>query len=249
MSSTTRRILIFGSTGATGRLFVNELLNNIHPSIDLSCTLFVRSSSKALQNNSNWKDDSRIRLTEGTVTDSIAIEKCFVEGYASDGVALLLGHSYGEASTARFMSECAKSVLESMKKHNVTRLIDITGVALVDKENDSKSISLASPWYGIMTGFLLLTKKSVLIDHELKTKLIEEAAKEWKELKYTIVRPSLLTNTGKSKGKYKVTAGISNESTASISREDVAEFMAKEIFENKWTRSKPVISSNGWLWV
>jgi nucleoside-diphosphate-sugar epimerase len=238
------RVLVFGATGATGRLFVDELVA-LYPSMDIS--LYVRSSSKAIKNNPVWKNNNRIHLVEGDVTDAVSIEKCFSSSCASDGVALLLGHSYGELSTSRFMSECAKIVLESMKKHNVTRLIDITGVAL-GGEDDSKTITLASPWYGIMTGFLHLTKNSVLQDHGMKTSFIESAAKEWKELEYTIVRPSLLTNSGKSNGKYLVTAGIGSQSTGAISREDVAEFMAKEFLEKKWLGKKPVISSKGWVW-
>ena len=62
------------------------------------------------------------------------------------------------------------------------------------------------------------------------------------------MRPSLLTNSGKSNGKYLVTAGIGSLSTGAISREDVAEFMAKEFLEKKWLGKKPVISSKGWVW-
>jgi putative NADH-flavin reductase len=238
------RVLVFGATGATGKLFIDELLTT-YPTMDV--TLYVRSKQKAILNNPIWNNNARIHLVEGDVTDAEAIEKCISSGYAANGITLLLGHSYGEAPTSRFMSECAKAVLSSMKKHNITRLLDITGVAL-GGEDDSKTITLASPWYGIMTGFLQLTKKSVLIDHELKTTLIEDAAKEWKNLEYTIVRPSLLTNTGKSNGKYIVTAGVCSKSTGSISRNDVAEFMAKELLEKKWLGKKPVISSKGWVW-
>jgi nucleoside-diphosphate-sugar epimerase len=109
----TMKIAVFGSTGQTGRLVVQEALRRGD-----EVTVLVREPHRVLI------DHPRLTVLAGNPTSSADVERC-VKG--ADAVIHCLGiGGKGTGARTTLVSDSVKAVLESMKSHNVSRIVSMS---------------------------------------------------------------------------------------------------------------------------
>lgn len=193
-------IIIFGASGRTGSLLVNQALQQDH-----HVTAFVRQASRITQRHSN------LQIVEGSLKNKNLIRK-IVRGtqavFSTLGVSKTLQHD--------------PEVIEGIK--------NIVLAIAEEEENlrfiyESVFLSGSKPHeFSFFTQKILrrIIRKEVE-DHEVKEELIRKGLNN-----YTIVRPVRLTNEAFS-GKFQHgTAITSGEFLPSIPRADVAHFMLQQ---------------------
>jgi putative NADH-flavin reductase len=127
------------------------------------------------------------------------------------------------------MENAARNILAGMQAHGIRRLISTTGAGVRDPLDQPKFIDR------LMSMFLNLMAKDVLLDSAANAKAIRSSDLDW-----TIVRfPRLMD--GERTGKYHV-GYVGKDSGIQISRADGADFILKELLEGKWVRKSPIVS-------
>jgi putative NADH-flavin reductase len=127
------------------------------------------------------------------------------------------------------MEIAAKNIVSAMKKHGVRRLISTTGAGVRQPEDQPK---LADHLIGAL---LRLLAKDVLLDSAANVKMIQNSDLDWTVVRY----PRLMD--GAHTGKYRV-GYVSRDSETQLSRADGADFVLRELTENKWLRKLPLVS-------
>ena len=197
------KVLVFGATGGTGNLVVQQALEN-----GFEVTAFVRNPEKLKIKNANLK------IVQGDVLQQSSIDN-FMKG--QDAVICCLGMPATKVGKLR--SEGTQNIITAMTKAGVSRFICQTSLGY----GDSKAVLDFTPFVfrKIIVPYLL---KKTFEDHFLQEINIKKSKFNW-----TIVRPGNLTNK-KHTGNYK--SGFDyNDSTlkVKISRADVADFLIKSI--------------------
>ena len=207
------KLCILGATGRTGIPLVRQALDADH-----SVKALVRSPTKMTINHPN------LEIVQGDVLDTESVEKA-VEG--TEAVLCVLGHA--KASPDDLQTLAMRAVTAAMKKHNVRRLLDLTGAGVRDPEDRPKVFDR------LVVAVLKLVSPKVLQDGVNHAAVIRESGLEW-----TIVRAPMLTD-GPRTGNYRV--GLVGASSGSrISRADIADFMVKEIQERRHIGRMPMLS-------
>lgn len=202
------KITIFGASGATGKNVVEQALAQGN-----EVTAFVRNPEKMdIKNN-------KLTVTQGDVTNAQDIEKA-VAGV--DGVLVTLGAS-PDMQADIVMEEGTRNILDAMKKHGVKRII----------------VQSSYPMSGSPEGVAFLKEMGMgdeqiaMVQPVLDDKARQEDALRDSGLAYTIVRPLMLNDDPKT-GKYRVGENLVIKVGDAISRADVADFMLKDLTENKF---------------
>lgn len=204
------KVIVFGASGETGRLVVTSGLQQMH-----GITAFVRDPSKL------GIQDQNLTFFQGDVSKYKDVE-CALEGH--DGVISALGASTPFKRNRAIVDGIA-NIVNAMKRQKVSRLIYQSFVGVREFRSE--------------LGFLLnnlvpVALNSVIKDHEAKEQIIVQS-----DLLWTIVRCAMLTN-GEATGKYRVGEHIEPQSLMpTISREDVADFMIKQLTDNQYYYKKP----------
>ena len=208
------KLVIFGATGKTGIPLVKQTLEAGH-----EVKAFVRSPEKMPVKH------ERLELIQGDATDPKAVERA-VQGV--DAVLSALGHAKGSPDDVQTVA--TRNIVVAMKRHNVERIVSLTGAGVSDPQDRPK---LADR----VIKFLLKTlQKSVLEDAENHADVLRRSGLDW-----IIVRGPMLTE-GKHTGKYKV-GYIGKDSGMRVSRADVADFMLKQLTDNRYLQEAPMVSS------
>ena len=127
------------------------------------------------------------------------------------------------------MEISATNIVAGMKKHGVRRLLSTTGADVRQPEDEPKFIDR-------FIGFLLhLLAKDVVMDSAEYVRVIEASDLDW-----TVVRIPRLMD-GVHTGKYRV-GFVTKDSSTQFSRADGADFIVRELVENKWLRKLPLVS-------
>ena len=207
------KIIVFGSTGGTGRVLVEQALAAGH-----QVTAFMRDPSKSSVQHEHLK------IVQGDVRDAAQVAEA-IKG--QDAVLSAFGPRRGSKDTD-LMTVGTKNVLATMKKHGVRRFISQSGAGVVD-ERDEPSVPRT-----IIRGILKLSAPHVLADAEQQFALIKASDLDW-----TIVRVPRLkagAQTGNCRAGYKPPRGTA------VSRGDIADFMLKQLNDNMYVRQAPIIS-------
>lgn len=207
------KIVVFGASRGVGYQVVQQALAAGH-----TVTAFVRSPEKFSLQHPN------LSVFQGDATDAAAVEKA-IAGH--DAVISALGPT--RPPVPQMMETAAKNIVAGMKKHGVRRLVSTTGAGVRQPEDQPKLIDH-------LIGFLLnLLAKNVVLDSAANVRVLQASGLDW-----TIVRyPRLLD--GEKKGNYRV-GYVGKESGTQISRADGADFVLKELTEQKWLHKLPVVS-------
>ncbi|NEN97150.1 MAG: SDR family oxidoreductase [Moorea sp. SIO3I7] len=206
-------ILIFGSTGGTGRQVVEQALEQGH-----RVTAFARNPAKLDINHANLK------VVQGDVMDVTSVEKA-VQG--QEAVVCVLGA--GQKMTGTIRSEGTQQIIHAMEKAGIRRFICQSTLGAGDSWENLNFF-----WKYIMFGFLL---RHVFADHQRQENYVQQSSLDW-----TIVRPGAFVD-GNRTGKYR--HGFpSNDKTSKlkISRADVADFILKQLADEKYIHKTPSLS-------
>ncbi len=207
------RIVIFGASGRTGKPLVKQALAAGH-----DVTAFVRDSSKL------DIDHGRLTVIEGDVKDPDKVREA-ISG--ADAVLSALGHTKTSAKDVQTVG--TENIVAAMKETGVRRLVSLTGAGVSDPKDEPKLSDKA------ITKLLKLLQKDVLEDGENHARAIEKSGLDW-----VIVRGPRLTE-GEKKGEYRV-GYVGKNSGTKISRADVADFMLRQLDDDKYIGQKPMIS-------
>jgi len=203
-------ILIFGATGPSGRLMVEQALERVH-----AVTAFVRNPA-ALSIQSE-----KFKVVKGDVLDLASVEAAVV---GKEAVLSSLGVRKLGKNT--ILSDGTKNIITAMKKHGVKRFVCMTSLGVGDSKDQPAWIFR----HFIKPVFL----RNIFIDKEVQERLVMESGLDW-----IIVRPAGLTN-GPRTGVYKHWFGQPTQPiTSKISRADVAEFMLKQLTDDTYLQKTP----------
>jgi putative NADH-flavin reductase len=207
------KLIIFGATGRTGKLLVEQALAAGH-----EVTAYVRNASKLALTQPKFK------VIEGKLNEAQKMTEA-VKG--QDVVLVALGQVKGGSKSV--MKEAAEAITSLMNKVGVRRLITVTGAGVAQPGDEPK-------WFNKFMSFMLNTfAKDVLQDSVKHVDIVRSSGLEW-----TIVRVPRLTD-GERKGNYRV-GKVGVDDGPSISRADVADFMLKQVTDKSYIGKAPVIS-------
>ena len=207
------KALIFGATGATGREVVKNALDRSY-----SVRAFVRNPAKFDTRHAN------LDLVVGDVTDPTLVERA-VKG--SDAVVSALG-SGNSLSSHPALSDGVQNIIRSMDCVGVHRFVYLSmlGVGGSGKQLGFVDRCIVLP--------ILL--RNVMRDHAREEGLIKRSKLDW-----VIVRPARLTN-GPYTGRYRSGEDVREGALlASISRADVADFMVKQLTDDRYVHGTPAV--------
>lgn len=129
------------------------------------------------------------------------------------------------AGTTLF-SRTTRLLIDTMREKGVRRLVAVTGLGAGDSRGHGGLLYNAA--------FFLVLKR-IYDDKDIQEQMIRSSGLEW-----TIVRPGLLTS-GPATGRARALADKEDWTGGSISRADVAEFLAREAFERRFIGQTPVL--------
>ena len=207
------KIVVFGASRGVGLEVVKQALEAGH-----SVTAFVRSPEKFAVKHSN------LIVVKGDSMDTSAVENAIA---GQEAVVSALGPT--RPPVPHMMEISATNIVAGMKKHGVRRLLSTTGADVRQPEDEPKFIDR-------FIGFLFhLLAKDVVMDSAEYVRVIEASDLDW-----TVVRIPRLMD-GVHTGKYRV-GFVTKDSSTQFSRADGADFIVRELVENKWLRKLPLVS-------
>ena len=208
------KLIIFGSTGGTGRQLIAQALQQKH-----QVTAFARNPDKLIQTHPN------LNVIKGDVLDPGAVQRA-IQG--QEVVLCSLGMP-NIMDRSKLRTKGTKNIVDAMLKSSVTRLICQSGLGA----GDSRDLLPFHYKYVIAPLFM----RALYADHNKQEEIITESTLEW-----TIVRPGSLTN-GDLTASYHQGYNIKNKpDTIKISRADTADFMLKQLNNTQYLHRTPCLS-------
>ena len=207
------KLLIFGASGGTGRELLKQALDQNHQVV-----AFVRDPAKI-----NEFQSPNLQVICGDVLDSTATESA-VNG--QDGVFCTIGTG---ASRSTLREEGTQNIVKAMEKTGTRRLICQSSLGVGDSRANLPFITRY-----IIVGIFL---RHAFADHEKQEAVVKNSALDW-----TIVRPPHLID-GPKTGVYRHGFPITNKRIKGrISRADVADFMLKQLNDDRYLHQTPGVS-------
>jgi len=191
------KLVLFGSTGGTGRELVRQALELGH-----EVTAFARHAPAL------GIAHERLRVIEGDVLRQVSVDAA-IEGQSAVLSALGTRSLFMHIT---LFSQSAECIVDSMERRGVRRLIVESSLGVGDSRGQP---GLLGTWIAVPV-FLA----RIYADKERQETIIAKSQLDW-----TIVRPAMLTN-GPQRGNYRTWSGAAPKPSASrISRADVAHLM------------------------
>jgi uncharacterized protein YbjT (DUF2867 family) len=205
-------IALFGATGGTGSQVVEQALQQGH-----QIRALVRQPDKL------GSRQSEISVIEGDVLDQASVDAC-IEG--TDAVVCVLGTHGGLGRQEPIEARGTARIIDSMQRLGVRRLIAVTSLGVGD------SIDQVPGFFRVL---MKLTLKRIMEAKEEQERLIRASELDW-----TIVRPGGLTD-GPKTDSYRFGTDKSIQATR-VSRADVADFVLRQLTDERWVHQAPAIS-------
>jgi putative NADH-flavin reductase len=206
------KILVIGATGPTGQQIVEQGLAQAH-----EVTALVRNPDKFEMQH------DRLRIFKGDVLNLDSLQKAMLDQQA---VVSSLGKLSRKPTT--LLSEGTKNTIHAMQSHGVRRFICITGIGAGDSQGHGGFV------YDRLILPLLL--REVYNDKNRQEAIVRESSLDW-----IIVRPAQLTN-GVATGNYRVFTDLDKVTASKISRADTADFVLKQLSNDRYLHQTPLIS-------
>jgi len=208
------KLIVFGSTGGTGKEIVIQALEAGH-----EVTAFARSPEKV------ELEHKKLKIIEGNVLELKAVESGIQD---HEAVICALGMP-NIMDKSRLREKGTKNIILGMKHANLKRLICQSALGVGD------SRGLLPFHYKYFLAPLIM--KHLYMDHHLQEKQIKNSELEW-----VIVRPGILTK-GERTMTYQHGFNLNNKpKTVKISRADVAHFMLKQLDNDQYLGKTPCIA-------
>jgi putative NADH-flavin reductase len=200
--------------GATGS--IGRLLVKQALEKRFEVTAFIRQPAKFDLKHAN------LHIFQGDVLNTTQVEKAVT---GQNAVLCALGA--GSKGTVR--SKGTRNIVRAMENAGIKRLICLSSLGVGDSRQ-----TLNFFWKYIMFGLLL---RKAYADHEEQENIVKQSQLDW-----TIVRPAAFTDEGL-RGRYQHGVfGQGEKLTLKISRADVADFILKQLTDDKYLRKTPGIS-------
>jgi nucleoside-diphosphate-sugar epimerase len=208
------QITVFGATGATGRLLVQQALDE-----GADVVVYSRHPDRLQLTN------DRLRVVEGDLSDTGAIERAVER---SDGVVSLLGQ--GMPIKGKPIAAGTRNILTAMQKAGVHRIVAVATASAADPADNPPLRSKGA------IGFARLFMRPAYDDVVATAQEIRESDRDW-----TIVRPPLLRD-GRKTGQ--VVAGYLGDGVTGnyLSRANAADFMLKQLHSDTYLRKAPIVA-------
>jgi len=210
------RIIVFGATGGTGKLIVEQALERGH-----QVTAFARAPEKLGLNH------PALTLYQGDALNPADVEEA-VRGH--DAVVCALGAPANKTGVIR--SEGTRNIIHAMRKAGVRRLVTQTSLGY----GDSKATLKRTPFvFRVLIAPILL--KEGFADHALQEEYVKASGLDW-----VIVRPGNLTDGPRTRAYRHGFAATDKEITVNVSRADVADFVLEQLASDAYLQQTPGIS-------
>jgi putative NADH-flavin reductase len=173
-------------------------------------------------------EHSHLQKIDGDALDSVAVQRALAD---VDVVIQSLGLSAGPElifRPVRLFSEATLFLVAAMKEAGTKRLICVTGFGAGDSRGRG--------------GLLYNTAICLLLGRAYEDKDVQEQIIRRSRLQWIIVRPVILTN-GPKTGAYRALIDPRDWRCGFISRADVADFLVKQIDDDRFLRATPVLSA------
>ncbi len=194
------KLIVFGSTGRTGRHIVQQALDKGH-----IVTAVARNPSALTIKHTN------LTVTRGDVFNSSTFDVAMKE---QDAVLSVIGSDSTKPTS--LYSEGASNIVGSMQKHAVHRIICMSAAAV------ETSPELSFP-IRVVAKVLQKILKNMYSDLLKMEQVLKQSELDW-----TVIRPPRLTNKPVT-GKYRFAVNKWLPSCLHISRADLAHFMLHHI--------------------
>ena len=200
--------------GATGS--IGRQVVNQALSQGHTVTAFAREASKVGFEHPN------LRIALGNVMDPVSVENAI-----QDHDAVLCSIGAGRKGNVR--AEGTRNIINAMEKLGIRRLICQSSLGVGDSRGNLNAF-----WKYIMFGLLL---RPAYADHVRQEDYVRQSNLDW-----TIVRPSAFID-GERTGQYRHGfRGTDKTLKLKISRNDVADFMLKQLLDNTYLHMTPGLS-------
>ena len=209
-----KKIALFGGSGRTGQHFLEQALAEGYD---------VRSLVRDQKKSSQQSD--QLKLIVGDVLQPEGVDKT-VQG--SDIVVSLFGHVKG--SPEWLQTNGTKNIISAMQKHGVERIISLSGGGLPFPEKDEPKFADR-----LIRGIMKIAVPKVLKDAIEHAKVLRESDRKW-----VIVRAPRLTD-GERVGEYRE-GWVGVNASTKISRADLADFILKQVEDEKYNQQMPFVS-------
>jgi putative NADH-flavin reductase len=207
------KILIFGSTGGTGRELVRQALDGGY-----EVAAFARDPSKLADLTC-----ANLKVVSGDVLEPVAVENA-IDGH--DAVLCAIGAGAGRT---RLREKGTRNIVRAMEKAGVRRLICQSSLGVGESHANLSFFTK----YVIVPVFL----RHAFADHERQEAVVRESSLDW-----TLVRPPHLKD-GPQTGNYRHGFPTTDTAIqGKISRADVADFMLKQLEDDTYVRQTPGVS-------
>ena len=206
-------VVVFGASGGTGRELLKQALNK-----GIGVTAFVRDAAKI-------QDIQHANLT--AVTGS-ALNREDVGRAVAGQEAVLYAIGAGPKRTT-IREQGTRLLIEAMQAANVKRLVCLSSFGVGDSRTD---LSFFTRY--VVVGIFL---RHAFADHERQEAVVRKCALDW-----TLVRPPHLKD-GEHTGIYQHGLTLAyGDIKGWISRGDLADFMLKQLEDERYIRQAPRVS-------
>ena len=203
-----RRVLIIGATGGTGRELVSQGLEQGY-----EVTALVRDPARLQMTH------PRLKIVRGDVLNRNSLSEAV---RVQDAVLSALGHRRLFVPS-RVQSAGTRNIVRAMEAQGVRRFICETAIGL---GNSAGRLGLFSTLF-----FIPVVLPIYFWDKSRQEQVVAESALDW-----VLVRPGVLTNAGK-RGVYRHGVNVGSYIlTGTIGRADVADFMLKQLSDDRYLR-------------
>jgi putative NADH-flavin reductase len=209
-----QKIIVFGATGGTGRLVVEQALQEGH-----HVTVIVRDPDTFTTRN------SRLDIIKGDVFQPPTFEKAIA---GKDAVISCLGIQKREPTTV--YSEGTGNLMKAMQRENIRRLICISAGAVIVPPKSTFLMKL------VTKNILQRIFKYTYADMLIMEKVLSESNLNW-----TIIRAPWLRGKGRT-GKYRTMINGHLGNPSRISRADLADYIVTHLTDEKTFKARIEIS-------
>ena len=209
------KLIVFGSTGATGIEVIRLALEKGYEVI-----AYARSPDKINIEHEN------LTIIKGELDDLNSLENAISKG---DAVISLLGASGKVKDNS--ISNGVKNIVSLMEKHNLKHIIQVSSAASKDA-NDRRDL-----YFDFMVLLVRIAMPKVYSEIQLISEYLKESSLDW-----TIVRLPFLSDdpsTGNLNIGYKGHGVVRKN----LSRKDLADFLIQQIDDDKYIKKSPFISN------
>jgi putative NADH-flavin reductase len=207
------KLVIFGSTGGTGRELVSQALDQGH-----NVVAYARNPARV--------DDIKhaaLQVVRGDVLDPEAVESAIA---GQEAVLCAIGAGAGRTT---LREDGTRNIVEAMEKTGVRRLMCLSSLGVGDSRSN----------LGFFTKYIVVSifLRHAFADHERQEAVVKQSSLDW-----TIVRPPHLKD-GPQTGVYRHGfPATDRQITGMISRADVADFMLRQLTDDTYLHQTAGVS-------